>query len=112
MHHKSTGVKPALNGATQPSSGSSDHALTAAVTRVRQLLANAKHKAALEQAKEVHKTYRCAASETLLIDAYVERIQDLILKDLVSARDEATPPEFKEMVERYYEVLSGGGAAR
>jgi hypothetical protein len=40
-----------------------------------------------------------------------ERIQELILKDVVSARDEATPPEFKELVERYYEVLSkkGGG---
>ena len=25
---------------------------------------------------------------------------------MVSARDEATPPEFKELVERYYEVLS------
>jgi len=34
------------------------------------------------------------------------RIQDLILKDIVSARDEATPPEFKELVDRYYEVLS------
>jgi hypothetical protein len=33
----------------------------------------------------------------------------LILKDMVSARDEATPPEFKELVERYFEVLSGGG---
>ena len=28
------------------------------------------------------------------------------LKDMASARDEATPPEFKELVERYYEVLS------
>ena len=35
-----------------------------------------------------------------------DKIQDLILKDMVSARDEATPPEFKELVERYYEVLS------
>ena len=35
-----------------------------------------------------------------------DKIQDLILKDLKSARDEATPPEFKELVERYYEVLS------
>ncbi|HKI17294.1 MAG TPA: DUF4175 family protein, partial [Isosphaeraceae bacterium] len=34
------------------------------------------------------------------------RIQDLILKDIVSARDEATPPEFKELIDRYYEVLS------
>jgi hypothetical protein len=34
------------------------------------------------------------------------KIQDLILKDIVSDRDEATPPEFKELVDRYYEVLS------
>jgi hypothetical protein len=31
---------------------------------------------------------------------------------MVSARDEATPPEFKELVERYFEVLSGGGAGQ
>jgi hypothetical protein len=41
-----------------------------------------------------------------------ERIQDMVLKDMVSARDEATPPEFKELVERYYEVLSKRGGAR
>jgi hypothetical protein len=41
-----------------------------------------------------------------------QRIQDLILKDLVSARDEATPPEFKELVERYYEVLSKESGAK
>ena len=34
------------------------------------------------------------------------KIQDLILKDMASARDESTPPEFKELVDRYYEVLS------
>jgi hypothetical protein len=34
------------------------------------------------------------------------KIQNLILKDIASARDEPTPPEFKELVERYYEVLS------
>jgi hypothetical protein len=38
-----------------------------------------------------------------------ERMQDMILKDMVSARDEATPPEFKELVQRYYEVLSKQG---
>lgn len=37
-----------------------------------------------------------------------DRVQDLILKDLASARDEATPPMFREMVERYYEVISKG----
>ena len=41
-----------------------------------------------------------------------DKIQDLILKDMVSARDEATPPEFKELVERYFEVLSGGGVGK
>ena len=37
-----------------------------------------------------------------------ERVQDMILKDLASARDEATPPMFREMVDRYYEVISKG----
>jgi hypothetical protein len=37
-----------------------------------------------------------------------DRVQDLILKDLASARDEATPPMFRELVERYYEVISKG----
>ena len=39
-----------------------------------------------------------------------DRVQELILKDLASARDEATPPEFRELVERYYEVISRGGS--
>jgi hypothetical protein len=37
-----------------------------------------------------------------------DRVQDLILKDLASARDEATPPIYRELVERYYEVISKG----
>jgi hypothetical protein len=41
-----------------------------------------------------------------------DRIQDLILKDMASAHDEATPPEFKELVERYYEVLSKGSGSK
>ncbi|MEJ7636482.1 MAG: hypothetical protein WKF75_00455 [Singulisphaera sp.] len=40
--------------------------------------------------------------------AIQDRVQDMILMDLASARDEATPPEFRELVERYYEVLSAG----
>jgi hypothetical protein len=43
------------------------------------------------------------------------RIQEMILRDMMSSRDEATPPEFRELVERYYEVLSkegGGGSSR
>jgi len=35
-----------------------------------------------------------------------EKMQEMVLKDLVAARDEVTPPEYKELVERYYEVLS------
>ncbi|MFI5459341.1 MAG: DUF4175 family protein [Isosphaerales bacterium] len=49
------------------------------------------------------------SSVSLLIQG---RIQDLILKDIVSARDEATPPEFKELVDRYYEVLSKEGGKK
>ena len=41
-----------------------------------------------------------------------DKIQDLILRDIASARDEATPPEFKELVERYYEVLSKSSVNR
>jgi hypothetical protein len=37
---------------------------------------------------------------------FEDKIQNLILKDMASARDEATPPAFKELVDRYYEVLS------
>jgi hypothetical protein len=41
-----------------------------------------------------------------------DKIHDLILRDMASARDEATPPEFKELVERYYEVLSKSSVNR
>ena len=41
-----------------------------------------------------------------------DKIQDLILKDMASARDEATPPEYKELVERYYEVLSKSSGSK
>lgn len=39
-----------------------------------------------------------------------ERLQELVLKDLTADRDETTPPEFRELVERYYQVLSTGPA--
>jgi hypothetical protein len=41
-----------------------------------------------------------------------DRVQEMILKDLASARDEATPPMFREMVDRYYEVISKGVRAK
>jgi hypothetical protein len=43
---------------------------------------------------------------------FQEKIQNLVLKDMASAHDEATPPEFKELVERYYEVLSKEGGRK
>ena len=35
------------------------------------------------------------------------RIQTLLLGDITSATDEATPPKYQDLVERYYRVLSG-----
>jgi hypothetical protein len=49
---------------------------------VRQLIANGKHKAAVETAKEIHKAQATAASEALLVDAYAARIQSLIDRNL------------------------------
>jgi hypothetical protein len=35
------------------------------------------------------------------------RIQTLLLGDITSGADEATPPKYQELVERYYRVLAG-----
>ncbi len=52
--------------------------------RVRQLIANGKHKVAVETAKEIHKAQATAASEALLVDAYAARIRSLIDHNLVA----------------------------
>ncbi len=66
---------PVLNGA----------ALSAgAEASVRQLIANGKHKVAVETAKEIHKAQATAASEALLVDAYAARIQSLIDQNLAT----------------------------
>lgn len=66
---------PALNGP----------ALNAgAEASVRQLIANGKHKVAVETAKEIHKAQATAASEALLVDAYAARIQSLIDQNLAA----------------------------
>jgi tetratricopeptide (TPR) repeat protein len=58
-------------------------ALTAgAEASVRQLIANGKHKAAVETAKDIHKAQATAASEALLVDAYAGRIQSLTDRNL------------------------------
>jgi hypothetical protein len=51
---------------------------------VRQLIANGKHKVAVETAKEIHKAQGTAASEALLVDAYAARIQSLIDQNLAA----------------------------
>ncbi len=50
--------------------------------RVHQLIACGDHKAALEHAKAIHKASPTAASEALLVDAYVERIRSLVRRNL------------------------------
>jgi hypothetical protein len=51
-------------------------------TSIRQLIANGKTKTALDNAKEFHKKQGDTASETLLIDAYLARIQALSEQNL------------------------------
>lgn len=40
------------------------------------------------------------------------RIQNLLLEDISSATDEATPPKYQDLVERYYQVLSQSGKSQ
>ena len=49
---------------------------------IRQLIVNGKSKTALDQAKEFHKKMQDAASEALLIDAYIARIAALSAQNL------------------------------
>src|SRR5688572_17668826 len=53
-----------------------------AESSVRQLIENGKEKTALDRAKDLHKACHDAASEALLIDAYVARIQALSRQNL------------------------------
>ena len=48
----------------------------------------------------------------LLIEELQGQAQELLLSDLVATRDEAVPPEYKEMVERYYKVLAAAAEAK
>jgi hypothetical protein len=51
-------------------------------TSIRQLIANGKSKTALDSAKDFHRKQNNAASEALLIDAYIARIQALSAQNL------------------------------
>ena len=75
MQQKSNRSKPALDPWH-------DQTFTAAAASVRQLIANSRHKTAVDRAKELHKAHHSADSEALLIDAYTERIRDLIRQNL------------------------------
>jgi tetratricopeptide (TPR) repeat protein len=51
---------------------------------VRQLIANGKSRTALESAKAFHKAQNTKASESLLIDAYVARIESLLEQNMTT----------------------------
>ena len=84
---------PALNG---PSLSAGAEA------SVRQLIANGKHKVAVETAKEFHKAQATAASEALLVDAYAARIQSLIDQNLA-----AEAKALQELVRERYPSARG-----
>jgi hypothetical protein len=44
-----------------------------------------------------------------LLDATRGRIQEIMLGDLASSRDEAIPPQYQELVDRYHQVLAAEG---
>ncbi|MPZ21433.1 MAG: hypothetical protein GEV06_26605 [Luteitalea sp.] len=49
---------------------------------MRQLIERGDHKAAVEQAKDIHRASRSGASEALLVDAYAARIEELRRRNL------------------------------
>lgn len=103
--------------ATNASAGAGNGHLPAGdAERVRELIANRHSKAALQLAKDVHKRDATADSESLLIDAYRARIEDLIqlrmtveakaLFAMVRERFPAAVPQMAEL-ERELSVLDG-----
>lgn len=49
---------------------------------------------------------------TTIIAGLQEQVRELVLRELISAQDEATPPEYKELVERYFQILSQRGSSK
>jgi tetratricopeptide (TPR) repeat protein len=70
------------NASTLPVSGSNGGNAGALETSIRQLLVNGNSKAALENAKQLHKSEHTSASESLLLEAYRARIQALLDQNL------------------------------
>jgi hypothetical protein len=64
---------------------------------VRDFIAHGKEKTALDRAKELHKARQTAESESLLIDAYVARVESLIRQSLITEADAL----ISMVVERY-----------
>ena len=79
-----------VNAPPLPASASSDSG-KAFETSVRQLIANGRSRTALENAKQFHKAQRTTASESLLLDAYMARIQSLL--------DQNLAPEAKSLLD-------------
>jgi len=70
------------NASTLAVSGSNAGNAVALETSIRQLLVNGNSKAALENAKQLHKSEHTSASESLLLEAYRARIQSLLDQNL------------------------------
>ncbi len=85
-------------------------------TNIRQLIVEGKSKIALDTAKDLHKKQRSAESESLLIDAYLARIQalfdqNLVLeaKSLISIVLERFPSAKKRLDDIHAAVAAKGG---
>ena len=79
MSHRVKGKVGSPSGCAGASYAPLDAAVEAAV---RELIARG-HRDALEQAKDVHRQHRTAASEALLLDAYAARIDSLFERNLM-----------------------------
>jgi len=76
---------------------------------VRQLIANGKSKAALDRAKEIHKSNPCEGSEALLLDAYRARIRALLDQNLeLEAKSllDLVKQRFPKFAQRMEDVLA------
>ena len=43
---------------------------------------------------------------TLVVEDIQRKARDLLLRDMMAAGEEAVPPQYEKLVERYFEVLS------
>ena len=83
--------KTSANPPHLPTSGSSRSGNQALETSIRQLIAEGKFKTALDNAKHFYKSQNSPESESLLLDAYLARIQSLL--------DQKLAPEARSLID-------------